>query len=659
VPSGIPLPSATDGYQVSVGDNVLVICQGGSSSAPTSAVNNGVWIVASGAWSRPALGTFSTGTNAVGAFSFLQNGITYSKTALVQINNPAIVGLNPLLFTLLYQFEYSIGQGLYVNNNTLSVDSSLNFINYLDSTPGVPNASGILTLGGYSSRTIIGPTGPNTYPVIVQSGMTGPTASFTNLYVSGPSTQVGLVVAPGGISGGTGSFTNLNTSGNIIMSGTGSYLQFPDGTKQTTAGGGGGSTGATGSFTSLYVSGTSTQVGLITAPGGITGGTGSFTNLNVSGRSTLNGLVAAPGGITGSTGSFTNLYVSGPSTQVGLINAPGGISGGTGSFTNLNVSGPSTLNGLVAAPGGITGATGSFTSLYVSGPSTLNGLITAPGGITGGTGSFTNLNVSGPSTLQGPIVAPGGITGSAGSFTNLNVSGRINAPGGITGATGSFTSLDVSGRCRISGVTTLDSNLLFSDIGTNSSRQISFSGSSDSAFIKYGVNAADQGYLEIATADNNYEPIYFTLYQNTTSTKIYAMTITGDGVTGTRVGIGTTSPDSPLQVVGVCKATSFTSGSDYRYKTNIEPLLPSRTIDHLKPVEYDLINGGNHDMGFIAHEVQDTLPFLVQGVKDGDTMQSLNYTGLIALLVKELQELKKEKKAIEERLERIEQLLNK
>ena len=34
-------------------------------------------------------------------------------------------------------------------------------------------------------------------------------------------------------------------------------------------------------------------------------------------------------------------------------------------------------------------------------------------------------------------------------------------------------------------------------------------------------------------------------------------------------------------------------------------------------------------------------PFLVEGQKDGDNMQSVNYIGLIGVLIKEIQELKK------------------
>jgi hypothetical protein len=47
------------------------------------------------------------------------------------------------------------------------------------------------------------------------------------------------------------------------------------------------------------------------------------------------------------------------------------------------------------------------------------------------------------------------------------------------------------------------------------------------------------------------------------------------------------------------------------------------------------------DIGLIAHELQEEFPFLVTGKKDGKDMQSVNYTGLIGILIKEIQDLKK------------------
>ena len=53
------------------------------------------------------------------------------------------------------------------------------------------------------------------------------------------------------------------------------------------------------------------------------------------------------------------------------------------------------------------------------------------------------------------------------------------------------------------------------------------------------------------------------------------------------------------------------------------------------------------DFGLIAHELQEIYPFLVSGEKDGETHQSVNYIGLIALLIKEIQELKSRVKILE------------
>jgi hypothetical protein len=52
-------------------------------------------------------------------------------------------------------------------------------------------------------------------------------------------------------------------------------------------------------------------------------------------------------------------------------------------------------------------------------------------------------------------------------------------------------------------------------------------------------------------------------------------------------------------------------------------------------------------MGLIAHELQEIYPFLVNGEKDGAKHQSINYNSLIALLIKEIQELKEKVKQLE------------
>jgi hypothetical protein len=99
-----------------------------------------------------------------------------------------------------------------------------------------------------------------------------------------------------------------------------------------------------------------------------------------------------------------------------------------------------------------------------------------------------------------------------------------------------------------------------------------------------------------------------------------------------------------IKINGNLTAESFTATSDYRIKENVQPIVdvvPELTIDKLNPVLYLNTKTQKQDMGFLAHELAEQFPFLVIGEKDGEENQSVNYLGLIALLVKEVQELKK------------------
>lgn len=103
--------------------------------------------------------------------------------------------------------------------------------------------------------------------------------------------------------------------------------------------------------------------------------------------------------------------------------------------------------------------------------------------------------------------------------------------------------------------------------------------------------------------------------------------------------------------------------SDYRLKTNIEPL-PSclDKIHLLKPVSY---NGKNFEtgvvdqetcFGLLAHEVQEVFPNAVNGEKDkvdekgNPTYQSVNYIDLIPVLIKAVQELSSEVQSLKAKL---------
>jgi hypothetical protein len=100
--------------------------------------------------------------------------------------------------------------------------------------------------------------------------------------------------------------------------------------------------------------------------------------------------------------------------------------------------------------------------------------------------------------------------------------------------------------------------------------------------------------------------------------------------------------NNDLVISSDCYATTFNTSSDYRIKKDEKDInLEEYNINNLKPKIYHNILSDNTDIGFIAHELQEELPFLVTGNKDDQEYQKINYTGLIGLLVKELQDHKK------------------
>lgn len=88
--------------------------------------------------------------------------------------------------------------------------------------------------------------------------------------------------------------------------------------------------------------------------------------------------------------------------------------------------------------------------------------------------------------------------------------------------------------------------------------------------------------------------------------------------------------------------------SDYIIKENVIQLDKTFIVDKLNPVTYLNNKSNKQDIGLIAHELQEAYPFLVTGDKDGEHFQSINYTGLIPILIKEVQDLKARVKLLEE-----------
>jgi len=104
-------------------------------------------------------------------------------------------------------------------------------------------------------------------------------------------------------------------------------------------------------------------------------------------------------------------------------------------------------------------------------------------------------------------------------------------------------------------------------------------------------------------------------------------------------------------------STYFNVYSDYRIKHDVETLDDTYSVDKLNPVKYKLNCNNENKFGFIAHEVQEIYPNIVTGEKDGVNTQSVDYTQLIPILVKEIKDLKENNKTLLKNQESLEERL--
>jgi hypothetical protein len=77
----------------------------------------------------------------------------------------------------------------------------------------------------------------------------------------------------------------------------------------------------------------------------------------------------------------------------------------------------------------------------------------------------------------------------------------------------------------------------------------------------------------------------------------------------------------------------------------------------LNPVKYLNTELNRNDIGLVAHEVQEIYPELVTGEKDGINLQTLNYMGLIPILINENKIFQKRIEKLEEEIIELKQLI--
>ena len=339
-------------------------------------------------------------------------------------------------------------------------------------------------------------------------------------------------------------------------------------------------------------------------------GTGAFIvtgGVNISKNSRFGAINTFNGGVTSNSSGTGSLVVTGGVGISENINV-GGVANVTG-VTTIGIDTTPTTGNVFVVKGGVSirNVTTITSSNVYDGTAGSGALIVSGGVNIGGNSIYGSINtfngnVISNDTSTGSLVVVGGV-GIGGS---INVGGNINVGGGV----------NIGGNSRFGGVNTFNGGVTSTGTTTGSLVVTGGVGISGSINVGGNINVGGDGIMNGITVINN--------TTGSTSTTSGALQVKG--------GLG---------VSGTVNAASFNVPSDYRIKENVTRLDDSFSVDKLEPIAYYNTLTKRDDIGFIAHKVQELYPYLVSGEKDSADYQTVNYIGLIGILVHEIQELKR------------------
>ncbi|MBJ34098.1 MAG: hypothetical protein CMC89_05160 [Flavobacteriaceae bacterium] len=205
------------------------------------------------------------------------------------------------------------------------------------------------------------------------------------------------------------------------------------------------------------------------------------------------------------------------------------------------------------------------------------------------------------------------------------------------------------------GASTAYRNLLVAFTSTDTNTSSTSSGFGNTSNVGTGLMINNT-----STTNNTYAPLDFKCGTNNVYGRIaYKATDMSDEFgqfefitmdDGSAVNALTIASGGNGTFAGSCTATSFPTSSDARLKDNIEDAKDSGDIiDKIKVRQFDWKKTGKHqDYGMIAQELILEVPEAVSTPTEDHEMMGVDYSKLVPMLVKEIQQLRARVQTLEE-----------
>jgi len=121
-----------------------------------------------------------------------------------------------------------------------------------------------------------------------------------------------------------------------------------------------------------------------------------------------------------------------------------------------------------------------------------------------------------------------------------------------------------------------------------------------------------------------------------------SVTVGGHGGTHTAVTFRHNGATTPGTIVITTNTTTYNTSSDYRLKEDLQDFNGLDKVSKIPVYDFKWKSDESRSYGVMAHELEEVLPQAVNGEKDAEEMQSVDYSKIVPLLVKSIQELKAE-----------------